>query len=462
VDAQFPKTPAEGGPDLRTGRLSARVWLFLAVLAYTAVFYLSYRWLVVPIYEFWGLSNPAVPWPYLAVSWVLALLPALWIPTDLRRPSQLLFLLVYLVLFIPATFILYASTNPILPPAEAFRLILLLFAGLGIISLVYFLPLVRLPRPSVPPRVIWLVIGLAAAGLSAYLLVTQRNQIRLANLEQIYELRREMAEQVIHSGTALGFYAVTWLAGFIFPFLFAVGWFRRRWWLCGAGLAGEFFLFTVGGFKMTLLAVAYLPLMALLLRRFEKMFSGALAHGMTLLLLTGFLPLGSWLPQFRAWIVGVLHFRIFSMPALLIAQYYDFFQHHPLTFLSHVTGVNRIIDYPYPVDIPRTVGFQYYGDPNLGSNASFWAADGLAGFGWPGILIVSLLAAAVFWLFDSCARDHDRRPAALAATVIGVSLANVSLFTTLWSGGFIFLMLSLWLLPGQSTGGGPAEEWEAA
>ena len=172
-----------------------------------------------------------------------------------------------------------------------------------------------------------------------------------------------------------------------------------------------------------------------------------LTGGLTLLLSLGFLPVGLVTESARVQFLALVHFRTFSIPSLLIVQYYEFFKSHPFTYLAHVTGVNRVIAYPYSVDIPRVLGFHYYGDPNLGANASFWAGDGLASFGLPGILILSVFCAVVFWIFDSCAREQDPRLAALAATVIGVSLANVSLFTTLLSGGFLFLMAALLLLP---------------
>ena len=74
--------------------------------------------------------------------------------------------------------------------------------------------------------VFWAALGAVAVGLTAYLLVSQQDRLRLASFEQIYELRREMAENVLARGTVIDFYAVTWLAGFVFPFLFALGAFR--------------------------------------------------------------------------------------------------------------------------------------------------------------------------------------------------------------------------------------------
>jgi hypothetical protein len=428
--------------------LPARISLIVLVNVYVLVFNLSYHLLVTPIYAFWGLGDKPVPFSYLMLSWILSILPAFWLPTTFRRPSLLPFWVLYLVIFVPSSFIVYYSDNPWLPPAKGVILVLFLFLGLSLISLGYTVPLVRLKRPRIPTRIVWSFVGAATIGLTLYLLVSHKQNLRLVSLNEIYNLRQEMAENVASTGTIFGFYAIMWLANFLLPALFAFASWFRRWWIAAAALLGQLFLYMVGGFKMTLLAIVYLPLIYLLLRRYHRNFPVAFTAGINLLLVAGFVPSVLSMESASLAMVGVIHFRIFSVPGLLLAQYYDFFQHYPLTYLSHVTGFNKLIAYPYEIDIPRLLGFHYYGAPDLGANAIFWASDGLAAFGLPGILIISLFCAAVFWLFDTCSLRHDPRLAAMCAAVITVSMSNMSLFTTLWSGGLIFLLGLLWLLPG--------------
>jgi hypothetical protein len=60
---------------------------------------------------------------------------------------------------------------------------------------------------------------------------------------------------------------------------------------------------------------------------------------------------------------------------------------------------------------------------------------------------MSLLCAFVFWMLDSAAAKHDPYLAALVTCYAGYNIANISLFTSLYSGGFALLILTLYLMP---------------
>jgi hypothetical protein len=80
-------------------------------------------------------------------------------------------------------------------------------------------------------------------------------------------------------------------------------------------------------------------------------------------------------------------------------------------------------------------------------NAGFWASDGLAAFGPLGIIVLSAACAGVFWVLDSVASRYDTRFVMVALAFIATSFANVSLFTTLLSGGLGILTAALFVLP---------------
>jgi hypothetical protein len=138
--------------------------------------------------------------------------------------------------------------------------------------------------------------------------------------------------------------------------------------------------------------------------------------------------------------------RTFSSPGIAIAQYYEFFSTHPLTLGSHITGLSWLVDYPYDYDIPQTLGYYYYGTL-VTANANFWAQDGLASFGVIGLGLVSVIAAFVFWILDSVTRGLSMKFVIPALVGILVSFANVSLFTTLVTGGLGFFILICVFMP---------------
>ena len=118
--------------------------------------------------------------------------------------------------------------------------------------------------------------------------------------------------------------------------------------------------------------------------------------------------------------------------------------------MSHVTGFNILIPSPYDMDIPRMLGMHYYASP-VGLNAGFWAGDGIAGFGPPGIIIMSAVCALVFWIFDSVAKRFEPRFVIIAATFIATSFGNISLSTTVVSGGLGLLLAAIFSMPNKGT-----------
>ncbi len=215
-----------------------------------------------------------------------------------------------------------------------------------------------------------------------------------------------------------------------------------------AVVAVYLFLFGIWASKTSLLAPGILLLVALFLaRKADRMHVNFVLGMLGLLLVPALLPFESGLLSLvKLWWVSIFHMRTLAVPALLESQYLAFFADNPLTLGSHVSGLKAIIPYVYDYDIPRTVGYYYYGDL-VTSNVNFWAQDGIAGFGLPGLVGMSLLAAAVFWVLDSVAY---RLPPPLVLTALScvlLSFANTSLFTTLLTGGLGLLVLAFWCFP---------------
>jgi hypothetical protein len=142
----------------------------------------------------------------------------------------------------------------------------------------------------------------------------------------------------------------------------------------------------------------------------------------------------------------LVFFRTFGLAGLLSAQYYYFFDHNPVTYYSHIKGLNLLIHYPFKYPLGTEIGYYYY-FPLVDTTAHFWATDGLAALHLPGILIASVVCAFVFWLIDSVGQELDIKFVALTMFYATYSLANLSLFTTLLSGGLGLLILFLYWMP---------------
>lgn len=427
---------------LRTSK--QRILTIVSVIFYVMVFNWTYRQLVVPTYDYWGLSYNPPAFGYLFLSWLVSLIPAFWMPVEFKRPSLLLFYFQYFILFIPSVFVLYNSSKPILPPEVALALVLLMFAGLSIIQSIYLLPIIRFKRIKI--RYFLLFFYIVIVALLGYVIQKLAGNFRLANLTEIYKVRSVMNEIVSASGSRFGFYAQTWLAGFFLPFCFAIGAFAKRWRIIVFVAIGYLILFGVGGSKTTLFSMVYLTFVYLWLTRIKRYVTSAFAWGLSVLLLVPGL-LGAVLPSvITTWYIAIVHVRTFTIPSLLISQYYEFFQNNPLTYMSHVNGVNRFINYPYDKPYSMIIGDYYYGGI-INSNAGFWAGDGLAGFGPQGIIIMSFICAILLYLLDSLSRRYEPRFVAVMITFSATSFMNAPLSITLLTGGLGFSMLVLLILP---------------
>jgi hypothetical protein len=332
-----------------------------------------------------------------------------------------------------------------LPAEEVLVIVIALFSGITILQASYKFPLLVIRRDGLSPHAFWKIFWCIAAGLVIYLLTVFGSHFQLADFKGIYDVRRASSELVTASGSSFVGYAQTWLSGFILPFLFSVGVFQKRWGFIAMAAAGYLYLLGIGGSKSAMLAIVYLSAIYFLVRSGGGNAGAKIAICLAALLLcpAAFELTGAAGGAIDTWYVAIIHSRIFNIPALSIGQYYNFFENHPLTYGSHITGVNLLVAYPYDMDIPRTVG-KYFYHAELTANVNMWAQDGIASFGLIGIPVVSAIAAVVFWLFDSIASRHDSRFVAVALGSIALSFANISLFTTVISGGLFLLIVALY------------------
>jgi len=384
---------------------------------------------------------------HLSVAWFLALLPALWIPIRLLRPSQLAYWVLYVTVFIPSMFVpLYAGLSN---RSEILYLLITMFVGFALVGVSNIFPLGRIRPPRLTPTCFWtttLVIGVA---LAAWIVFLFRANFQFVSLLDVYDLRN--AADDLLDGTKAN-YALMWLSGAINPLLMAYGLFQKRSILVVAGIFGQLLVYSSLATKGSILSIVFILGFYLLLKGDKDKFGLKLALGAAALgacLCLSYLFAGDDNNPIYATVLFVVFMRTLSSPGLLTAQYFDFFSFHSLTHYSHVTGVNWFTTYPYANPIGVEVGSFVSGDPTLDASAHFWATDGIAAWGLLGVLLISVFCAIMFWCLDSAAQNHDPRFSALAISYAAYNLANISIFTSLLSGGLGVLILALYFMPSQ-------------
>jgi len=423
--------------------LSPRVRFVLVVVVYIGVFLMTYRTLVAPIYEYWGLGYNDVPLLYILSSWVLGILPAFWISDRINKPSDLFCIILYLLIYIPPLFVVYHSTIPYFEPEDVLLLNVNLFIGMMLVMFIPRRPCLAIQRiPLSAPFFIFITTTFALS-LVVYLLFTIGQHAKFTlDFHEIYEIRAQISSVASSEGYSMASYATNWLSGFFIPLCFAIGIKCNKKPLVIIGLIAPFFLYSLTAMKGTLFTPFYMLLIYFLLKYRRNSFAIFITLFYIAILLFGTVISFFLSQESVTKYVAMVHTRTFSVPAQLIGQYFDFFSKNQVTYLSHVKGFNMLFDYPYGTDIAHLIGTYYYDVFDLGSNAAFWAADGLAGFGLIGIILLSFVSGTVLWLLDSFTREFDVNFMALLCAYIVIAFSCVSIFTTILSCGLLFVLVS--------------------
>jgi hypothetical protein len=426
-----------------------RILLVLGIVTYLACFQWMYIHWLYPLFGYYGFDfNPPAP-EYVALAWILSVLPSLWMPLVLARPSQLIYWVLYSTAFIPSMFVpLYAGMNK---PSEVAGLMLTLFAGLVISGFCYLFPLLKLRPRQLRKSQFWYGFAVLSGGLALWVMVAFRGRLQILSFMDIYDLR--FAADDIMAGTRLN-YALMWLSGAIDPFLMGWGLYYKKPYLFLLGTLGQVLVYTSLGTKGSFVSIFFMLAIYLLLQGKRVPFALKLTWGLVALfvgLSVSSVVIESEQSSLFGIVLFVVFMRTFAMNGLMTAWYYDFFQRNPQTHFSHIAGVSWVLHYPYANTVGIEVGSFYLGDPTVDANGHLWATDGLAAFGLPGILLISVFCAFVFWALDSVAEKHDPRLTALLVSYAAYNLANIGIFTSLLSGGLALLMVILYLMPPENS-----------
>jgi hypothetical protein len=426
-----------------------RVWLILGILAYVGCYQWMYIHYLYQTFAYFGYDLNPPGTAYLTLAWLLSVSPGLWMPMHLTRPSQLAYWVLYLAVIIPSMFVpLYAGLNS---SREVGMLMVTLFAGFAIVGTGYLFPLIHLRPAQISRKAFWRAVGCVSFGLTLWMVIVFRNHLHIVSFEDVYDLRDAATD--VGEGSQVN-YAFMLLTGAINPFLMGCGLYYKRRWLFLAGAIGQLLVYSVAGTKGSILSVLFISCFYFLFKLIRYAF--ALKVAFSALVLLGVACLSYAFANYdpnplHAILLFVILMRTLSINGLVTAQYYDFFQHNPLTFFSHIKGVNWFVPYPYKYSLGQEIGLAFAGTTDLDATAHFWATDGIGGFGLPGILLVSFFCAFVFLLLDSAAKRHDPRFAALVITYAAYNISNISIFTSLFSGGLALIILTLYLMPPENT-----------
>jgi hypothetical protein len=421
-------------PDARRARLFA----ILGALTNVVAISWAYVDTVAPNYAYEGLVANEIPLLTIAGATLLAVVPALWLPIRLTRPSEVVLWILYLFGYTPSVlmpiFLFPADRGPVIP----FELLLLV--GFVSVSAMQVL----LPRrwgglPGLTTRSfdrLALVLGLASI---AYLIAFLGVPTSIPDLVQAYAVRADLATA---EGSLPGSgYLITWFGNVVFPLLLCLGLARRRWMWVGLGALGELLLYSQGGAKSVLFNILFAPALFVAIDRWRNRFGVAMVWGaVSVLLLTTLVAVVTG----SLWPTALYAVRLIALPGQLLAYYLDFFTTHAPYELSW-SILRPFVASQYAVDPPSLIGFVYF-HTAVNANANIWA-DALANFGLAGIVPFSVVLGLILWILDLVAAGRDLRIVGGTLGLAALSLANGALLTSILTYGLGLIVLLCAAMP---------------
>jgi hypothetical protein len=420
--------------------------LLAASLVYAWAIHYAHVEYLDPVWDYYGFTY----WPPDLLDSLLigglVLLGGAVLPAVLARPSSIVLLLLFLVVYVPTIVItLCLDTDAV----ETYGQGLIVFgAAFAVACLGARARERRRPLEPREPDDRFMLVVLAAWAASAVVLVyAYGSMMRFVNLDSIYDQR----EAGRSTSLAMG-YVQTYFSNVLSPALMAFGLLKSRWLLVVLGAIGCVIMFMINA-QRTVFVLPFLivGLHVVLSSRYTALRTSSFA----LLLLSGVTVLiaATYEDSLVATFFGIyLVYRTLCIPGLTYSQYYDLFSRDGFTWWSHVKGLNLLIPAPasYVNDsawpnLGFVVGDRIYRSFDMNANANLFVGDGVAAAGALGVAVIGCAFAACLYWLDRSARGWDSRFTLLVLAPLAVTLTNGQLFTALLSFGGAFWMLTFYL-----------------
>lgn len=423
----------------------SRSMIGVGIFGFAVCLLYSYARIIYPMFAYYGYTYVGWRPSVVLVGLLLALVPAWWISIDIDRPSQFVYWVLYVCVYVPCCCILPLVTDR--PALYIIAILLVLLLSMVLIYLTYHVPLLKVNKVNVSNRSFWYLMAFLCGGSVVLIFSLTRFEFEASRIVdlvytlQVYDVRYEARNIVSAENPLLG-YIIPWLGNVLIPLVFIFGILHKRLLLVLASVMLQLATFSLTGHKSVLFALPFIAALLVVFRNKGKRVGLYITAGVFGICLLG---IGLYEVIGESSLLLVLIRRVIVFPGLLTGYYYDFFLDHPPALLRHsILGV--LADYPYRLQPKFIIGSEYFGRAEMSANANIWA-DGYANFRLAGIVLMSLLLSATMWLYDSLAKHHDFRFAVLLLVVPAFSLSNSALLTCILTHGIGLSMVMLYIMP---------------
>ena len=133
--------------------------------------------------------------------------------------------------------------------------------------------------------------------------------------------------------------------------------------------------------------------------------------------------------------------RIISVPGFLNTVYWDFFSENSKALLTDSIG-KYFFDQVYDMPVTFIIGLEYFNNVETNANTGIWMG-GFAHFGVIGIFMVSIIAGFLLGFIDNLTQKNYFMFGTLVCAYIGMNWSEQMLHTSMLTGGVFYILLFL-------------------
>ncbi|WP_223606124.1 hypothetical protein [Chryseobacterium sp. OSA05B] len=420
--------------------------LIISSLIFSVLLGIGFLSYLEPTWGYFGLEKDEPTIKLWGFYILFAVLPSFFLPKEIVRPSMFGLWVLYILTYIPMITGAFFDKQILFDQ----KLIVCLSYCVGFMCLCIFYA-VKLFRPkpfNIPHRLFWTLFYFVVFSMLIYIVFLYRNSLTFVNIfssDEVYETR--FAGQEIQEQSAFAGHIILWLSNAFFPFILSVGLIQNDKSKKIIGIGGLIILYMTMANKQYIFSIVLIYLIYKLFasqdkRKIFKFFKFLIIPTAVLLFFNEFVDV-KIVNDIVFALSGIFLFRTLYTSTLMSVYYNVFFENHPHTYFSHVSIINKVVEYPYKEQLGIEVGTYFIDIDRFNANANFFITDGLSSVGYPGVIIMGIFGSFIFYLFDSFSTNSSKILGILLITVSCVALMNVSMFTTLISGGLLFFMFLL-------------------
>lgn len=294
-----------------------------------------------------------------------------------------------------------------------------------------------LPRKLLPVKIIYVL----TFTVILILLVFNIGNLRFVNIitqrELMYEMRGELAENALPGSG----YIIFWLSNAFLPLLLIYSLKKKDKKKYFVIIGAYLLVFMLTMQKSTFILPFLLTIVYYYTQKHPNgiiYYSHSFIIG-SLIIISAILYIFQSTNEIAFGIAAVIFYRTMCVSGHLFSMYIHFFENNPYTLYSHINIVNVLTKY-YPYD---DVLGKIVSGGDMNANATFLITDGIAACGVVGIWIIGLIFIWLKSVLNTIQLKYDKKLILIMFIPGMLSFLNVSLFTSMITGGLLVLYFLL-------------------